>query len=183
MLYCNTKCKMSFFCGTTMSVHLSTAPNTSSQTAQQQPENSPGSSLAPTPSSQPPSTDSPSLRSPQLTPQTSPGPQLSDLPSDNPHVEGGSLTTSSTPHSDLPGSSKGGEEEVIKVEEAKEAKSNKKQHLHCPTCKVTVNSSSQLEAHCSGVYYNTTEITLANVCETLAILSCRVNPVKMIQLF
>ncbi|XP_077482182.1 zinc finger protein 385B-like isoform X2 [Stigmatopora argus] len=41
-----------------------------------------------------------------------------------------------------------GEEEndEVKVEE-KEA--NKKV-LHCPTCKVTVNSSSQLEAHCSG---------------------------------
>uniref|UniRef100_A0A672FMZ6 Zinc finger protein 385C n=1 Tax=Salarias fasciatus TaxID=181472 RepID=A0A672FMZ6_SALFA len=45
--------------------------------------------------------------------------------------------------------SAGGEEEAVQGEELKEAKSNKK-HLHCPTCKVTVNSSSQLEAHCSG---------------------------------
>uniref|UniRef100_A0A3Q3X8K1 C2H2-type domain-containing protein n=1 Tax=Mola mola TaxID=94237 RepID=A0A3Q3X8K1_MOLML len=36
------------------------------------------------------------------------------------------------------------------VKESKDAKGSKKQHLHCPTCKVTVNSSSQLEAHCSG---------------------------------
>lgn len=34
--------------------------------------------------------------------------------------------------------------------EEEEPKSCKK-HLHCPTCKVTVNSTSQLEAHCSGV--------------------------------
>lgn len=31
----------------------------------------------------------------------------------------------------------------------KEGKKNK-QHLYCPTCKVTVNSASQLEAHNSG---------------------------------
>uniref|UniRef100_A0A3Q3KG52 C2H2-type domain-containing protein n=1 Tax=Monopterus albus TaxID=43700 RepID=A0A3Q3KG52_MONAL len=53
----------------------------------------------------------------------------------------------SAPHFDPQGSATGSEE---KVEEAKEAKNNKKQHLHCPTCKVTVNSSSQLDAHCSG---------------------------------
>uniref|UniRef100_A0A3Q0RPW7 Zinc finger protein 385C n=1 Tax=Amphilophus citrinellus TaxID=61819 RepID=A0A3Q0RPW7_AMPCI len=57
--------------------------------------------------------------------------------------------TSSAPHSEPQGSSTGGEEEAVKVEEVKESKSNKK-YFHCPTCKVTVNSSSQLEAHCSG---------------------------------
>uniref|UniRef100_A0A3Q4MXX0 Zinc finger protein 385C n=1 Tax=Neolamprologus brichardi TaxID=32507 RepID=A0A3Q4MXX0_NEOBR len=60
-----------------------------------------------------------------------------------------STATSSAPQSEPQGSSTGGEEETVKVEEVKESKSNKK-HLHCPTCKVTVNSSSQLEAHCSG---------------------------------
>ncbi|XP_035514302.1 zinc finger protein 385B-like isoform X1 [Morone saxatilis] len=127
-----------------------TGPSTSSQPAQQQPENGQGNLLAPIPFSQPSSTDSSSLRSPQLSPQISPGPQLSDLPSDSPYVEVGSPATGSAPHSDPQGSPTGGEEEVVKVEEAKEAKSNKKQLLHCPTCKVTVNSSSQLEAHCSG---------------------------------
>uniref|UniRef100_A0A672FHF7 Zinc finger protein 385C n=1 Tax=Salarias fasciatus TaxID=181472 RepID=A0A672FHF7_SALFA len=52
----------------------------------------------------------------------------------------------------LPRLSARGEEEAVQGEELKEAKSNKK-HLHCPTCKVTVNSSSQLEAHCSGMYF------------------------------
>ncbi|XP_044033547.1 zinc finger protein 385B-like isoform X2 [Siniperca chuatsi] len=124
-----------------------TGPSTSSQPAQQQPESSQGSLLAPTPSSQPSSTGSSSLRSPQLSPQISPGLQLSDLPSDSPPGEGCSPANSSARQSDPQGSYTGGEEEVMKVEEAK---SNKKQHLHCPTCKVTVNSSSQLEAHCTG---------------------------------
>ncbi|XP_070783459.1 zinc finger protein 385B-like [Enoplosus armatus] len=120
-------------------------PSTSSQPAQQQPENNQAISLAPSPSSQPSSTDSSSsLRSPQLSPQVSPGSQLSDLHSDSPPVEGCSPASSSAPHSMAV------EEEVVKVEEAKDAKGNKKQQLHCPTCKVTVNSSSQLEAHCSG---------------------------------
>ncbi|XP_037610342.1 zinc finger protein 385B-like isoform X2 [Sebastes umbrosus] len=125
-----------------------TGPSTSSQPALQQPEDVQESSLAPTPSSQHSSTDSSSLRSPQLSPQTSP--QLPDLPSDSPPAEGCSLAAGSAPHSDPQGSSTGGEEEeVVKGEEAKEAKSDKKT-LNCPTCKVTVNSSSQLEAHCSG---------------------------------
>ncbi|XP_057681997.1 zinc finger protein 385B-like isoform X2 [Corythoichthys intestinalis] len=38
------------------------------------------------------------------------------------------------------------EDDEVKVEE----KETNKKCLHCPTCKVTVNSSSQLEAHCSG---------------------------------
>ncbi|XP_031698969.1 zinc finger protein 385C-like isoform X1 [Anarrhichthys ocellatus] len=126
-----------------------TGLSASSQPAQQQPENIQESLLAPTTPTQPSSTDSSSLRSPQLSPQMSPGTQLSDLPSDSPPVEGCSLATGSAPHSDRQGSATGGEEEVVKVEEAKEAKSDKKT-FHCPTCKVTLNSSSQLESHCSG---------------------------------
>ncbi|KAG8008681.1 hypothetical protein GBF38_010268, partial [Nibea albiflora] len=128
-----------------------TGPSTSSQPALQQPESSQGSLLAPTLSSQPSSTDSSSLRSPQLSPQISAGPQLSELSSDTPPVEECCPATSSAPPCEPQGSSVGAEEEEpVKMEEAKEAKSNKKLHLHCPTCKVTVNSSSQLEAHCSG---------------------------------
>uniref|UniRef100_A0A3Q1FH38 Zinc finger protein 385C n=1 Tax=Acanthochromis polyacanthus TaxID=80966 RepID=A0A3Q1FH38_9TELE len=124
-----------------------TGPSTSSQ---QQPENSQSSSQAATPSSQASSTDSSSsLHSAQLSPQVSPGPQISDLPLNSPHVEGSSPAGSSAQHSDPHESSTGGEEESVQAEEVKDAKSNKK-HLHCPTCKVTVNSSSQLEAHCSG---------------------------------
>lgn len=79
-------------------------------------------------------------------------------------MEGCGPATGSAPQSDSQGNSTGGEEEeVVKVEEAKDAKSNKKQPLHCPTCKVTVNSSSQLEAHCSGMLYNTTDTTSVSV--------------------
>uniref|UniRef100_A0A3Q1DGR7 C2H2-type domain-containing protein n=2 Tax=Amphiprion ocellaris TaxID=80972 RepID=A0A3Q1DGR7_AMPOC len=126
-----------------------TGPSTSPQ---QQPENSQSSSQAATPSSRTSSTDSSSsssLHSAQLSPQVSPGPQISDLPLNSPHVEGSSPAGSSAQHCDPQGSSTGGEEESVQVEDVKDAKSDKK-HLHCPTCKVTVNSSSQLEAHCSG---------------------------------
>ncbi|XP_035000771.1 zinc finger protein 385C isoform X2 [Hippoglossus stenolepis] len=126
-------------------------PTLSSPPAQQQTEITQGSSLAAPPSSQPTAVDS-LLRSPQVSPQVSPGSQLSDLPSESPPVDGISLATSSAPRSDPQGGSTGGaeEEEVVKVDEAKEAKSNKNKPLLCPTCKVTVNSSSQLDAHCSG---------------------------------
>ncbi|XP_067432564.1 zinc finger protein 385C-like isoform X2 [Thunnus thynnus] len=127
-----------------------TGPSTSSQPAQQQLENGQGSSLAPTPPSQSSSTDSSSPHSPQMSLQFSPSSQLSDLTSDGPPLEGCSPGPSSAPHPEPQGSSTRGEEEEVKGEEAKEAKGNKKQNLHCPTCKVTVNSSSQLEAHCSG---------------------------------
>ncbi|XP_068440028.1 zinc finger protein 385C-like isoform X2 [Clinocottus analis] len=130
-----------------------TGISTSSQPAQQQPENIQESLLEPITPSKPSSTDSSSLRSPPLSPQISPGTQLNDLPSDGPPEEGCSLANGSAPHADPQRSTMGGEEEeeeVAKVEEAKEAKSDKKP-FHCPTCKVTVNSSSQLESHCSGL--------------------------------
>ncbi|XP_059180751.1 zinc finger protein 385B-like [Centropristis striata] len=110
-----------------------TGPSTSSQPAKQQPENVQEITLATTPSLQPSPSDSSSVRSPQMSPQISPCSQLSDPPSDSSPMEEGSPATSS----------------AEKAEEANEAKSNKKP-LHCPTCKVTVNSNSQLEAHCSG---------------------------------
>lgn len=157
-------------------VYLYSGPSTSSQPAQQQLENGQGSSLTPTPSSQPSSTDSPSPHSPQPSPQFSPSSQLSDLTSDGPPVDSAdSLGPSSAPHLDPQGSSTGVEEEVVKVDEAKEVKNNKKQHLHCPTCKVTVNSSSQLEAHCSGMYYNITVLKLTLISRLLILTSDRLN--------
>ena len=43
------------------------------------------------------------------------------------------------------------EGEVMVEEEGKGSKrSRNKLQLHCPLCKVTVNSNSQLEAHCLG---------------------------------
>lgn len=140
---------------TVMFIQLPTGPSTSSQPAQQQPKNSQCCSLAPTPSSQPPSTDFSSLCSPQLSPQILPPPQLSDLPADGHPKEGSKPATTLAPPCVPQRSSSGG---VQEVKESKDAKGSKKQHLHCPTCKVTVNSSSQLEAHCSGAYSNTSDI-------------------------
>ncbi|XP_067344877.1 zinc finger protein 385B-like isoform X2 [Channa argus] len=125
-------------------------PSTSSQPIRHKLDNGLGSLVAPAPSSQPSSTDSySSVCSPQLSTQSSAGSKVCDLTSDSPLLEGCSLATSSAPHSDFQGSSTTVEEDLMKVEDAIEAKNNKK-HLHCPTCKVTVNSSSQLDAHCSG---------------------------------
>ncbi|XP_029934563.1 zinc finger protein 385C-like isoform X2 [Myripristis murdjan] len=128
-----------------------TGPSTSSQPAQLQAENSQGSLSTPAPALQPSSMEASSLLSPQLSPQVSPASQLSEPTSDSAPMESCSPRPSPAPHSDPQGTSTGGEEEGEEVEEAKEAKrSNSKQLLHCPMCKVTVNSSSQLEAHYSG---------------------------------
>uniref|UniRef100_A0A667YJS0 Zinc finger protein 385C n=1 Tax=Myripristis murdjan TaxID=586833 RepID=A0A667YJS0_9TELE len=116
-----------------------------------QAENSQGSLSTPAPALQPSSMEASSLLSPQLSPQVSPASQLSEPTSDSAPMESCSPRPSPAPHSDPQGTSTGGEEEGEEVEEAKEAKrSNSKQLLHCPMCKVTVNSSSQLEAHYSG---------------------------------
>ncbi|XP_041671955.1 zinc finger protein 385C-like [Cheilinus undulatus] len=117
------------------------------QPAQQQLENVLGSSAASTPSSQPSPTDESLPHSPPLSPRVSPGPQPLDPSSDPAPMEGCSPATSTASPSDTQQGFPGGEEEEVKVEEVK---SNKRKHFHCPTCKVTVNSSSQLEAHCSG---------------------------------
>ncbi|KAF7646028.1 hypothetical protein LDENG_00194940 [Lucifuga dentata] len=121
-----------------------TGSSSSSQPALQQTENIKDSSLAL-------STDEYSFHSPRPSPQVSPGSQLSELISDSAMEGCSSEGPGLASHSDPQGGSTGGEEEAEEVEETKEAtKSNKKHHLHCPTCKVTVNSSSQLDSHYSG---------------------------------
>ncbi|XP_014891801.1 zinc finger protein 385C-like isoform X1 [Poecilia latipinna] len=110
--------------------------------ASPQPENSQGNSQSASPSSTPSCSDSSSPSSAQQTLQASDGSQLSDLPSD-----GGDAASGSASDSDPQGSAAAGEEEAGAA--GTEAKNNKKP-LHCPTCKVTVNSNSQLESHCSG---------------------------------
>uniref|UniRef100_A0A3P9QF37 Zinc finger protein 385B-like n=1 Tax=Poecilia reticulata TaxID=8081 RepID=A0A3P9QF37_POERE len=120
---------------------LSTDPNASPQ-----PESSHGNSQSASPSSTPSCSDSSSPSSAHQTLQASDGSQLSDLPSDPPHADGGDAASGSASDSDPQGSAAAGEEEAAA---GKEAKNNKKP-LHCPTCKVTVNSNSQLESHCSG---------------------------------
>ncbi|KAM4526740.1 zinc finger protein 385B-like isoform 1-T1 [Fundulus diaphanus] len=138
--------------GETVPVELKdkTDPNTSSQPAEPHPESSQGNLQTTTPSSTPSCTDSSSPPSAHQTLQVSDSSQLSDVPSDGPHEDGSRAATSSASDSDPQGSPIAGEEEeATKEKEVKEVKNNKKD-FHCPTCKVTVNSSSQLESHCSG---------------------------------
>lgn len=132
---------------TSLFIHPSTDLSTSSQ-----PENLQGTLLAPTAPSQAPPTDSSSPRSPQLPPQVPAGSQLDSPPSDGPPAAGCGPAPGSATRSDPQESTAGGEKAAaVKRQEAEEAKGDKKTH-HCPTCKVTVNSSSQLESHCSGVF-------------------------------
>lgn len=83
-------------------------------------------------------------------PQISPSSQLSETASDTsaPEVpeagEAAGLTADSGSHAET--SSTNGE---LRTDEDKDPKKSKA-HLHCPVCKVTVNSVSQLEAHNSG---------------------------------
>lgn len=112
----------------------------SSQPAQQQLENS-----------QPSSMDV----SPHPSPQSSLSPQRSGSTSESPAEQCCSSGSGTAPQSAPQETSTKGEEDVA-MAEPKETRTNRKL-LHCPTCKVTVNSSSQLESHCSGAYLNTTE--------------------------
>ncbi|CAB1312162.1 unnamed protein product, partial [Coregonus sp. 'balchen'] len=105
-----------------------------------------GVSPTPTPVSETSSLDALALLSPQVSPAAY---QLSELTSDGSPMEGPSPTPDSNPPLEGQGESPGapeGEEETRQGKKSPPAK----QHLHCPMCKVTVNSSSQLEAHYSG---------------------------------
>lgn len=155
ILSCNLECSFTFIwtqCNniivcTSLFIQLYTGASTSSQPGHQQVEPDSWCSLANTTSSRPSSTDSSPLCTPQMSPQICPGLQISDSPSDSHALVTGTTIASCAPCSEPQENSTGGKQEV---EEAEEPKSCKK-HLHCPTCKVTVNSSLQLEAHCSGV--------------------------------
>lgn len=84
------------------------------------------------------------------SPQISPSSQLSDAGSDGSIAEVSEAADGTTPtaesgsHADA--TSTNGE---LRTDEDKDPKQSKA-HLHCPVCKVTVNSVSQLEAHNSG---------------------------------
>uniref|UniRef100_A0A4W5NWA2 Zinc finger protein 385C n=1 Tax=Hucho hucho TaxID=62062 RepID=A0A4W5NWA2_9TELE len=102
--------------------------------------------VSPTPVSETSSLDTLALLSPQVSPAAY---QLSELTSDGSPMEGPSPTPDSNPSLEGQGESPGapgGEEETRQGKKSPPAK----QHLHCPMCKITVNSSSQLEAHYSG---------------------------------
>uniref|UniRef100_A0A3Q3XQA8 Matrin-type domain-containing protein n=1 Tax=Mola mola TaxID=94237 RepID=A0A3Q3XQA8_MOLML len=83
-------------------------------------------------------------------PQISPSSQLSDAGSDTSTAEVAEAaeamgpTVESGSHADM--SSTNGEPRTDEDKDPKKGKA----HLHCPVCKVTVNSISQLEAHNSG---------------------------------
>ncbi|XP_029567976.1 zinc finger protein 385C isoform X2 [Salmo trutta] len=105
-----------------------------------------GVSPTPMPVSETSSLDALALLSPQVSPAAY---QLSELTSDGSPMEGPSPTPDSNPSLEGQGESPGapgGEEETRQGKKSPPTK----QHLHCPMCKITVNSSSQLEAHYSG---------------------------------
>lgn len=83
-------------------------------------------------------------------PQISPSSQLSETGSDTSAAEvpeaadDSVLTTESGSRADM--SIANGEPHTDEDKDPKRSKA----HLHCPVCKVTVNSVSQLEAHNSG---------------------------------
>ncbi|KAM7371607.1 hypothetical protein PAMP_008826 [Pampus punctatissimus] len=110
------------------------------------PEESPRSSVMLTPVSEISSVELVTLSPPQILPSS----QLSETSSDTsaPEVpeasEASGLTTESGSHADT--SSTNGD---ARPDDDKDPKKSKA-HLHCPVCKVTVNSISQLEAHNSG---------------------------------
>ncbi|XP_039980086.1 zinc finger protein 385C isoform X2 [Xiphias gladius] len=109
-------------------------------------EESPRSSVMLTPVSEVSSVELVTLSPPQILPSS----QLSETASDTsaPEVpeatDTAGLTTESGSHADT--SSTNGEPHADEDKEPKKSKA----HLHCPVCKVTVNSVSQLEAHNSG---------------------------------
>ncbi|XP_073351336.1 zinc finger protein 385C isoform X2 [Pagrus major] len=112
-------------------------------------EESPRSSVMLTPVSEVSSVELVTLSPPQISPSS----QLSETASDTsaPEVpeaadaaEAAGPTTETGSHADE--SSTNGEPRTDDEKDPKKSKA----HLHCPVCKVTVNSVSQLEAHNSG---------------------------------
>ncbi|XP_067089331.1 zinc finger protein 385C [Osmerus mordax] len=103
-------------------------------------EDSPGGSVLLTPVSEVSTLELATLSPPQVSPSS----QISETASDTslPEAPGPALESASQPDSSSTDGERGTDEE-------KESKKNKL-HLHCPVCKVTVNSTSQLEAHNSG---------------------------------
>ncbi|XP_070962981.1 zinc finger protein 385C-like [Oncorhynchus clarkii lewisi] len=95
-----------------------------------------GVSPTPMPVSETSSLDALALLSPHISPAVY---QLSELTSDGSPMEGPSPTPDSNPSLEGQGETRQGKKSPPA-----------KQHLHCPMCKITVNSSSQLEAHYSG---------------------------------
>uniref|UniRef100_UPI0037E838C7 zinc finger protein 385C n=1 Tax=Semicossyphus pulcher TaxID=241346 RepID=UPI0037E838C7 len=112
-------------------------------------EKSPRSSVMLTPVSEVSSVELVTMSPPQISPSS----QLSETASDTsspeaPEAAEASETAEQTPESGshADSSSTNGESRSDEDKDPKKSKA----HLHCPVCKVTVNSVSQLEAHNSG---------------------------------
>ncbi|XP_055079888.1 zinc finger protein 385C isoform X1 [Periophthalmus magnuspinnatus] len=132
---------------TTLQMHMETSLETTNLQSDLEPvtldikmEESPKSSVMLTPESEASSVDLVTLSPPQISPSY----QLSETASDTSAPEGQEVEDTMDPSSQ--GESSSTTEETQTDEENKKSKS----HLHCPVCKVTVNSTSQLEAHNSG---------------------------------
>ncbi|XP_007558173.1 zinc finger protein 385C isoform X3 [Poecilia formosa] len=115
-------------------------------------EESPRSSVMLTPVSEVSSVELVTLSPPQVSPSS----QLSETASDTSTPEGGEAAepTEATEAMCLTGESGNAADPSITpgepcMDDNKDPKKSKA-HLHCPVCKVTVNSTSQLEAHNSG---------------------------------
>ncbi|XP_043955992.1 zinc finger protein 385C isoform X2 [Gambusia affinis] len=118
-------------------------------------EESPRSSVMLTPVSEVSSVELVTLSPPQISPSS----QLSETASDTSTPEGGEATEAAEPTEATEAMCLTGESSNVAdpsvtpgepcVDDNKDPKKSKA-HLHCPVCKVTVNSTSQLEAHNSG---------------------------------
>ncbi|KAM6951116.1 zinc finger protein 385C-like [Aplochiton taeniatus] len=123
---------------------------TSAQLPSKGPENTQTSSHSPASHSESSSACTSHLLTPLLSSQVSPSSQRSELTSDTVTMEDYSSGSSPVPESDPlePIRDQGGPS-GRGVEDATEVKKTSIK-LHCPICKVTVNSTSQMDAHCSG---------------------------------
>ncbi|XP_037332688.1 zinc finger protein 385C isoform X1 [Pungitius pungitius] len=107
-------------------------------------EESPGSSVMQTLASEVSSAESVTLSPPQTSPSTN----LSEMASDTIEVPDAAEAVGPIAESGSNADTSSVKEEPQTDEDMDPKKS--KAHLHCPVCKVTMNSTSQLEAHNSG---------------------------------
>ncbi|XP_053706796.1 zinc finger protein 385C isoform X1 [Synchiropus splendidus] len=109
-------------------------------------DESPRSSVMLTPVSDVSSVEMVTLSPPQISPSS----QISETASDTSSPEVPEAVEIPGPTSDSDGpADKTSTSEDAPMDDDKDGKKSKA-HLHCPVCKVTVNSSSQLDAHNSG---------------------------------
>lgn len=95
------------------------------------------------------------------SPQISPSSQLSDAGSDIGAADFSEAADTTAPPAEsvnhVDAASANGEQRTDEDKDPKQSKA----HLHCPVCKVTVNSISQMEAHNSGT--NVSSFTFESV--------------------